>query len=365
MAQKKPSPIEVFPDSEPKAILLALKDPNLIRHVQAGRIAGPDEPDAYRPLLRALGEGFQTRPDADPRAAAVEVQAAPPEDPAWTHDFNAALEHLKKQLGDADTPFSAASEARFRWKMTLIAPGTTSILDLGPRDGAELVFLRALAPGAQIQAIDFQNHVPKERLKATGAELTTAPFERELSKRLGQYDLVFSNHVLEHLHDPDKTLRLIHDSLRPGGEIAAALPLEGLVNGTPTAKALKKGTPAHPLDLHAIAPAHAWKTTPEDLAATLIGAGFDHVRVHYNSRRPATLATLPLDELGRRYRLGRRLNAASFGAARRVLKLIPGESFPRAAARAFASVERRVWFGEPTLTQSVSPEVVVTARRPE
>lgn len=363
MTQQKHPFLATFSNTDAEAVLLALNDEALIHYVQVGKIAGPVEAGLYRPLLTALGACAQSRAKTD--STEIEIIPFPGEEPSWLAAFEAARNTLKANLDAMDSGFNALNDDRFRWKMATLGPARKSILDLGPSDGVELLYLRSLSPKAELHAIDFLDRVPPERRRATGATITEAAFEAELPQRRGQYDLVFSNHVLEHSHDPDKTLRLIHDSLIPGGTIAAALPVEGLVNGGATARALGSSAPAHPLDLHAIAPAHAWKTTPNDLAATLSGAGFSHVRVHYNPDRPATLGNLSLAQLAKRNALGRRLNALSFGAARRVLKLIPGSKIPRAVARAFASVERRIWFGEPTLTQAVTPEVLVTAWRPE
>jgi SAM-dependent methyltransferase len=44
----------------------------------------------------------------------------------------------------------------------------------------------------------------------------------------GLYDLVFCNHVFEHIQDPDDFLRTVHARLVPGGVFAAAMPHVGL-----------------------------------------------------------------------------------------------------------------------------------------
>jgi SAM-dependent methyltransferase len=44
----------------------------------------------------------------------------------------------------------------------------------------------------------------------------------------GPYGLVFCNHVLEHIPDPEPFLRRVHEVLAPGGAFAAAMPHVGL-----------------------------------------------------------------------------------------------------------------------------------------
>ena len=359
MPENGRGPLDIFNADPAKAVLLKLPDEALIRYVQVGRVAGPEDPRAFRALLDALPMALETRPSA-PNVVVHEAASGPV---TLSAEFETTLAQVVRTAGEANALEARFRDDRFRWKMAVIDGARRSILDLGPADGVELLYLRALAPQAPLTSIDYTDGVSERVRAATGAETIIGAIPSALASQRGRHDLVFSHHVLEHLHDPDTTLQAIADCLVPGGTLAAGLPLEGLVAGRHVLQALGTGGSPHPLDINWLTPGHAWKTTPGDLTATLERAGFTDIKVHYRPESAGALDSRPLSALARRHRLGRRLNAMTFGLARSLLKVIPGGNFPRAAARAFASLERRVWFGEPTLTFAVTPEVMVTARR--
>lgn len=359
MPESERSPLDIFTPDPAEAMLLRLRDEALIRYVQVGRVAGPEDPLAFPALLHALPRAAENRPPAPE----VAVHAVTPGSHSLPPEFDTALTQVLGGAKQADSPDAGFRDDRFRWKLAVIDSAPRSILDLGPADGIELLYLRALAPEATLTSIDYIDGVGNKIRTACAAKTVVGSISTELVGQRGRHDLVFSHHVLEHLHDPDTTLQAIADCLIPGGTLAAGLPLEGLVNAGRARRALAVGKPLHPLDINWLVPGHAWKTTPSDLAATLERAGFTDIKIHYRPDSTGVLDKRSVGELARRYRLGRGVNASTFGVVRAILKLIPARFFPRAAARALASLERRVWFGEPTLTHSVAPEVMVTARR--
>lgn len=77
-------------------------------------------------------------------------------------------------------------------------------------------------------------------------------------------DVVFSAHVLEHVENPLKTLRVIHSKLRKGGRLILITPIEKLKK--------KKDKNLKP-DINQ----HLWTWTPQLMTNLLIQAGFEPI----------------------------------------------------------------------------------------
>ncbi len=105
------------------------------------------------------------------------------------------------------------------------------------------------------------------------------------------FDIVFSAHVLEHVDNPLKTLRVMASKLRKGGELILITPLDkcGFSTGIPK----KINNSNLQLDVNQ----HLWTWTPQLMINLLIKAGFKPI---YNEIIPtyAYRKLLPFRRLG-------------------------------------------------------------------
>ncbi len=97
------------------------------------------------------------------------------------------------------------------------------ILDIGAGYGHILHALGEQFPGSTRQAIEYSEPCV-QHLKAIGVVVDSSPVETVLPQQRNQFDLIVLSHVLEHLLDPEEVLRLIHDSLAPGGILYIEVP---------------------------------------------------------------------------------------------------------------------------------------------
>lgn len=103
----------------------------------------------------------------------------------------------------------------------LIASGNSCILDIGCGNGANMEIL--IAKGHQVEGITISEAeftiCKNKELDVKILDITT-----DLHLLNAPYDSIILSHVLEHLVDPDLTLRQIKTILKPNGIIYAALP---------------------------------------------------------------------------------------------------------------------------------------------
>lgn len=211
-----------------------------------------------------------------------------------------------------------------------VEPGGTMV-DIGAGGGDRaLVLVRA---GYRVTAVEPD---PDEAARAAHqlqgrAALLTTTFEALPAGAAG-YDGALLSHVLEHLAEPDRTLRLIRDRLRPGGAIAIMVPNAGGLQARLFRGRWHQWEPSR----------HRWHFTAAVLAEMLRGAGYRDVRVRAAGgwRYPASLA----------YSLFPRLDPQAPGS-------------PHAAVgRLFAFTLTPVAFAEVAIGRG--SQLVATARRP-
>lgn len=183
------------------------------------------------------------------------------------------------------------------------------------------------------------------------------------------YDLVFSNHTLEHLYAPDAMLAIFAGLLVEGGCLLSTLPMVGK-EGMPFLDTLHKFTTRrdenedstiHPLDLVYFDSGHPWKTHPDDISLTVKRAGFKNIRLFQREdhlSRPARLSPS-------RYRVKRRamvtLNSVFIGFPREILKWIFPRETPAWLTRSFFAMERRSPFGTNYVMNVFSEEALFLA----
>jgi SAM-dependent methyltransferase len=253
------------------------------------------------------------------------------------------------------------------WKIARAPRTARRILSIGCGSGHELLILRALFPEAELQGVDYEVKVPAEWRKVLRlGDLQSGSIEEYLVGHQHTFDLVFSNHTLEHMSAPDRTLRLACEALVSGGSCLSALPVEA-DNSNPffedfLAVAEGRGRPDPQLDLELINPGHAWKTNREDLAATFHASGFCDIQMFTRVNYPAYhQPPLHVSSIRSRRVVGKVLERATLGALRRGLRQVfPGE-LPYIVVKTYYSLAARCWFSRLRLIHNLMHEVVVLA----
>lgn len=103
--------------------------------------------------------------------------------------------------------------------------GSPAIIDIGCGNGAYLSFLQGAIPGVRLCGIE-----PTVAGKAAADPavrhfiLTGTVAEVAARLRAGTFDVVICSEVLEHVDDPEGSLRIIYSLLRPGGRALMTVP---------------------------------------------------------------------------------------------------------------------------------------------
>ncbi|HEU5130545.1 MAG TPA: class I SAM-dependent methyltransferase [Pyrinomonadaceae bacterium] len=102
--------------------------------------------------------------------------------------------------------------------------GVQSICDLGCGNGH--ISGRLAALGYHVIGVDASaSGIEIARRAYPGVEFVNALIDRDLS--LGQFDLMISSDVIEHLYRPSDLLEAAASSLKPGGQILLGTPYHG------------------------------------------------------------------------------------------------------------------------------------------
>jgi SAM-dependent methyltransferase len=251
----------------------------------------------------------------------------------------------------------------YAWEANLVPRYSRDVLVLGCADGPELMFLRAVLPNATITAVDYEDSIPQATQEAVGVRFFHGDMNAILANFGQEFDLISSNHTLEHLYTPNEILALLATLLRKGGALISTLPMDGM-EGSPFLKKIKKVVSTktvHPLDVVYLDAGHPWKTNPADLVATMQETGFQHPFLYQRQRHLSR--AIPFGEVGFRAKLaiGRTLHAVFFACPRSLMKIIFRRSAPRIINRCLLGAERRVWFGSNLLKNIFTQEIVVLA----
>ncbi|MEV6654349.1 class I SAM-dependent methyltransferase [Streptomyces sp. NPDC051219] len=165
------------------------------------------------------------------------------------------------------------------------------VLDLGCGTGASTAALLAVAPRADITAVDASaGMLSRARAKSwpSNVSFVRAPAER-LSEAgvAGQFDAVFAAYLFRNVSDPDRVLALVRGVLAPGGRICVhEYALSGHAAHRAVWTAVCKGLvmPAGRRTGDAALYEHLWRSvvgfdSARAFAARMEGAGFSGVRV--------------------------------------------------------------------------------------
>jgi len=266
---------------------------------------------------------------------------------------------LRSLLAKAGVPAAEALK-RFAWKIAEVPPDTRSILDIGCGNGLELIFLRAAAPHASITAVDWDDHLLPEIRALTGVQFHKRNIVEFLRETAQTFDLVFSNHVVEHLYNPDEVLALLRARLNRDGMMLAAFPLDGAVASL-RRDLDRAGGPISLLDLGGFDLGHPWKTTESDASETMLAAGFHAVRLVQKQGALNAAFAGEERELDIAERRGRRRQRLFFDPPRWMIRRLFGRHPPSFLVRLFYALERWFWFSGNNLKNSVAPEILAIA----
>jgi len=341
------------------AILIKFTNPKLQRYLQHYPFAsGPDEA-INRHCLNELATVIQIRP--------VEACSSPPREgevmipPVWKERCSQLYKRLNRKQQEIPGLF-----ADYGWRINRIPPSAQRILSIGCAGGSELVVIRSAFPDAIIEAMDWECTISPADQSVLGVRVEINNFIEPLASESRQYDAIFSNHVIEHLYNPDDTLGSLRQWLVPGGVLVSALPMDGDPDCPFVDSMLKlvaRTESLSPLDLDCIDLGHPWKTNLSDLYHTLVQAGFEGVEFYQRFDH----ISRPRSGTRKSHRLyltrGKRWHAIFLSPLRTLLRLVPGS--PRWIRRLLFAVECRVWFGHNSLKNSLAPEVLFVARNPK
>ncbi|WP_411818136.1 class I SAM-dependent methyltransferase [Hyphococcus sp. DH-69] len=182
-------------------------------------------------------------------------------------------------LTELDAEIEAA-KAKGEFRHIKITPGLR-ILDVGCGGGAFLRVAKAL--GAVVQGVE-----PSEFGVATARKSGIPVFHGQLDEYINsegceeQFDVVTSNHVVEHHPDPVRLLGEMRSLLAPSGYVWFGVPNAD----SRTARKLKKHWHANDL------PYHLMQFTPSSAALAVEKAGMSIRRQYTTSLPTATMASL-------------------------------------------------------------------------
>jgi 2-polyprenyl-3-methyl-5-hydroxy-6-metoxy-1,4-benzoquinol methylase len=334
------------------AVLLAVPDIEVQRYLQAYPLLNGTSREVNESILASIEKLVTVRRPHE----ACDVERLAPEEIRLSPDNEKRVLALFEEIGYSAKAIIEAMDL-LAWKFRELPPDARNILDIGGGGGDEVVFLRAIAPQAKIVAIDWRDAHPKVK-KLTGVEFHSGDFRQYLEQASEQFDVIFSNHVLEHMYDPDAVLTLLRHRLAPDGKMFSALPLDGAIASLwPRLAANHLSV----VDLGGIDFGHPWKTTPSDLRETLLGAGFTSVRLVQRQDRLNRTSPGEERELLELEKYGRRLDRFSFAPLRWMVRTIFGRLPPHAVVKAVYALESRAWFGPAQLKNSVAPEILAVA----
>ena len=260
----------------------------------------------------------------------------------------------------------------FEWEANLVPRHAGNVLVIGCGDGIELLFLRAVLPEARITAIDYHDSLLPGIFDAVGMTFLEGDMHGHLQSLEPVYDLIFSNHTLEHLYDPDRTLAILASLLVSGGAMLSVLPM----NGQPGSPYLQR---AHQfiekrsasadaripmLDLVYIELGHPWKTNPSDIFATLTRAGFEDVRIFQRRDHLCRPTRASRAELERKRKSLIFLNSAMIAPVHFMAKVLFPGGVPLRLRKLIFAVERRLPFGTNRSANALSEEALFLCRKP-
>jgi len=172
--------------------------------------------------------------------------------------------------------------AHHLWKLVSVKDHLSKpdarVLCFGAGNGLECRIITAMNPTAQVIGTDFIIHANVFHTKMK--EVPHTKLSREFGS--GSFDLVYSNHTLEHIYgDVGLVLSNVYEVLRPGGCFLSALPCEASSSNPVKDRLPELIRKNSPFGYSDIDPGHPWKTDVFDIYDKLTDAGFREIRFFY------------------------------------------------------------------------------------
>jgi SAM-dependent methyltransferase len=338
-------------------IQIEIADPQLQAYLQRYPFAAGPEPEMNRRGLKTVSAGVRSRP-VGPRVVPVLLK---PQDAGLSPEETARVVALMDAIGLSGEK-KAIHLDDFGWEANLVPRAAKNVLVIGCGNGVELMFLRAVLPEARITAMDYYEKLLPGLQSAVELTFHEGDIGKLLPELKQEYDLVFSNHTMEHLYAPNAMLTTLANLLVAGGHIVSIMPMVGM-EGTPFLDKVRRYTDRlakdpeakiHPLELVYFDPGHPWKTNPDDIAATLTDSGFRDVRIYQREEHRSR----PLQLSPEAYRS----NRIFLGLPRRVLMALFPRNVPAKLPVLFYALERRLPFGTNLVMNNFSEEALFLAR---
>ncbi|WP_263367583.1 class I SAM-dependent methyltransferase [Edaphobacter bradus] len=347
-------------DQNLDAFQLTVEDPTVRAYLQRHPFAvGPD-----RTMNARCGDIFQNQLTIRNRTHPVETIMLKPHETLLTPKQMDRLDRLMNEAG-ISTSARAGLVDDYAWETSLVPLDTKDVLVIGCADGPELMFLRAVLPEANITALDYEDMIPPALSRAIGVRFFQGDLH-ELLARFGQeFDLISSNHTIEHLYTPDEILATLSGLLRDRGVLISTLPMDGMA-GTPFLKRVRDVAitkRVHPLDYVYLDAGHPWKTNPADMSATLQEVGFEPPVFYQREQHLSREAAYGEARFNAGLAIGKILHTIFFGLPRSFAKVAFPKRAPNVISKVLLAAERRIWFGTNRLKNKYTQEVLVLARK--
>jgi SAM-dependent methyltransferase len=349
-------------DESKDAFELTVQDSDMRRYMQRFPfLTGPDDAMNERGN-QVIFEGLKSR---NRQQEATRIQRLMPQETELTAEEMERLLRIMDESGIAQTERAEMIDD-YGWEANLVPRNTKAALVLGCADGRELMFLRAVLPDATITALDYEDQMSTALRQAVGVRFFQGDMNALLETFGREFDLISSNHTLEHLYTPNEVLATLAGLLREHGALISTLPMDGM-DGSPFLEKVKDAAAkktAHPLDVVYLDAGHPWKTNPADLEMTFQEVGFERPLLYQREMHLSRYASFGATRFKAELALGSALHAVCFGWPRSIAKVLFSQNPPKIFCRVLLGMERRVWFGSNNLKNRYTYEVLVLARNP-
>jgi len=117
-----------------------------------------------------------------------------------------------------------AARSRLDWYRAHVPVAGKAILELGPGHTPEVLLLAREEGAARCVGLDVEHLIEPKGVRERGVQLDLYDGGR-MPYGDATFDVVWSSDVLEHVRDPEQTIRECARVLRPGGSLAAIIDL--------------------------------------------------------------------------------------------------------------------------------------------
>jgi ubiquinone/menaquinone biosynthesis C-methylase UbiE len=339
-------------------VLIRITDPELQVYLQNYPFASGPELKTNRRCRQEISANLEIRPSGDP----VGLTLIQGDRITLSQQESFRLDTLMEKAG-LSLQEKQKLLREYIWKMAFIPRKTKNVLVIGCGLGDELLFIHSVLPEAIITAVDFE-----EKLRPLIKKLININFIRCNVNDLCQdimtsFDLIFSNHVLEHMYDPEAILRCF---AQVSNSLVAVLPMDGAQDAVFAKwilKVIRQKHRLHELDFIKIDAGHPWKTNQADLKISLSNAGYTEIQFFLRSDHIAREFEGGEESFRIQKLIGCCLNKLIFGTMRNILKIFFPGALPKTSLKLFFALENRLWFGSNTLKNRFAPEILIVANK--